>query len=294
MHSSLTTDGLESRSYHRLTSLLKLPGLCCQAAGGDAAWADELILAWLLFYTAADIMDSVQDCDESDTLLFNQKPGAALNVASGLYFSGSLALNRLYEREETREAASFIANNFYNTFMVMTSGQYSEFEHEQLTLDQYWKIARAKSGAFFALICRAGACLGSSDQSVLHTFGEMGESIGLYIQIRDDLGDISRMDSLKHKIHRTMLMRSLPVVYTMEFLPELEKARILEQLDRLDHDPQTLAAFIELINQSGAALYIQAEMDKHRSMAIAALDRAVTDVKLRAKIALILVKVFDY
>ena len=286
-----TTEG-ETHGHRHVSLLLRLPGLCCQAVGGEEAWADDLTLAWLLFYAAADIMDSVQDRDEPDRWMSDDNPEATLNVASGLYFSGSLALNNLYDREETREVASDVAYDFYNTFMVMASGQQGELLYKQPTLDQYWQIAGAKSGAFFALACRAGARLGSDGRSALQSFGDMGEHIGLYVQIRDDLGDILPLDSTIYEVQKSMILRSLPVVYALEFLTESERVRMLEYLVRADHDPQALGAFVEMIDQSGAALYVQAEMEKQRSLAFLALDRAVRIADVREKIASLLLEVF--
>ena len=40
-----------------------LPGLCCQAAGGDPQAAKEISSAWLLLHIAAHIVDDVEDGD---------------------------------------------------------------------------------------------------------------------------------------------------------------------------------------------------------------------------------------
>ncbi|HSF81459.1 MAG TPA: hypothetical protein VLA49_09505, partial [Anaerolineales bacterium] len=74
----------------RYLDLAGLPALCCQAAGGKPAWADAVTAAWLCFYQAAHLMDSLQDQDEPEPWWTEAGPGVALNVASGLYFSAAL------------------------------------------------------------------------------------------------------------------------------------------------------------------------------------------------------------
>ena len=72
-----------------------LPGLCCQAAGGRAQLAEPVAAAWLLFYVAAHLMDDLEDQDNPDPWWRSLGPGAAINIATGLYFSAGLALQEL-------------------------------------------------------------------------------------------------------------------------------------------------------------------------------------------------------
>jgi len=128
-----------------------LPGLCCQAAGGDPQWADDVAAAWLLYYVAADLMDTVEDRDEPDLWWAEMGPGFALNVASGLFFSASQALNHLHIQQETHVAASAITENFNRSFLKMCGGQHTDLVQPEPTLTQYWETVAGKSGTFFTL-----------------------------------------------------------------------------------------------------------------------------------------------
>ena len=80
--------GIESgglSSDKSLSRWVDLPGLCCQAAGGNPEWANDLTAAWILFYSAAHLMDKVQDQDEPDPWWQKLGPGVALSAATGLY-----------------------------------------------------------------------------------------------------------------------------------------------------------------------------------------------------------------
>ncbi len=173
MRLALTGKQGSNEKDSKVSRWASLPGLCCQAAGGEAEWADDVTLAWLLFYAAADLMDSVQDQDEPDEWWQEKGPGAALAAASGLYFSGSFALDQLNRKEETAQAAPGVITDFYHTFLTMTSGQYQDLTAEAATLEDYWRQAASKSGAFFQLACLAGARLASSDPAILGAYGDL-------------------------------------------------------------------------------------------------------------------------
>ena len=74
-----------------------LPYLCCESIGESPDGLIELTAAWLLLYAAADLMDAVQDQEIEHSWWGEIGIGGTLGVASGLYFSSSLALIRLEE-----------------------------------------------------------------------------------------------------------------------------------------------------------------------------------------------------
>lgn len=251
-----------------------LPGLCCQAAGGDPHWADDVAAAWLLYYVAADLMDSVEDQDEPDGWWADLGPGFALNVASGLFFSASQALNRLYSHQETRAVAAMVIENFNNSFLKMCSGQHADLLQAEPTLQKYWETASGKSGVFFALACRTGACLVEKDETCLDSYAEFGHQLGLLIQILDDLEDFRSPDGTDALPAISSLTRSLPLAYALEVYPKEIRVRLREKLRASVQDPSAARETWDLIEDSGAGLYMLAEMERHRSQALAALQCA--------------------
>jgi len=252
----------------------RLPGLCCQAAGGEAEWADDVTLAWLLFYAAANLMDSVQDQDEPDEWWRDKGPGAALAAASGLYFSGSFALDQLNRKEETARAAPGVITDFYHTFLTMTSGQYQDLTAEAATLEDYWRQAASKSGAFFQLACLAGARLASSDPAILGAYGDYGLHLGLLIQVRDDLDDIRQLHNVLPTGLKAKIMRSLPFVYTLEMNPDPTRERLIACLHSADQKQSAVDELVNLLDECNAALYVMAEMEQQRQSALTGLEHA--------------------
>jgi geranylgeranyl pyrophosphate synthase len=272
----LALSGKESRNENgsKVSRWVQLPGLCCQAAGGEAEWADNVTLAWLLYYAAADLMDSVQDMDEPDEWWREPGPGAALAAASGLYFSGSLALDQLHQDINTAHAAADIIKDFFHAFLIMTSGQHLDLTVGVSTLEGYWRLAESKSGEFFRLACRAGARLTSSDPAVLHAYGDYGLHLGLLIQVMDDLDDIRQLHNVLPAGLKANIKRSLPFICALEMNSPSTQERLAICLDSADQSQLAVDELVALLDECNAAFYVTAEMEHQRQSALAALERA--------------------
>jgi geranylgeranyl pyrophosphate synthase len=262
----------------------QLPGLCCQAAGGDPLRADDFAAAWLLLYLAADLMDSVQDGDAPDPWWAEQGPGMALSVATGLFFSASLALNRFRALDSQEQASAEVVKDFYQSFLYMSSGQYLDLLQAQPSLEEYWQIAAAKSGVFFSLACRTGARLAIAERARVDSFSHFGKHLGLLIQIRDDLEDL--MADPKDQADQRLLAtsRSLPVAYALQVSSPDVRSRLLDCLQRSPKDDQAAREAWDLVEESGAALYVVAELERHRTQALQALEQAQASPPARERL----------
>lgn len=252
----------------------RLPGLCCQAAGGEPAWAEDVAIAWSLFYVAAHLMDSVEDQDQPDAWWAAQGPGLALNAASGLFFTASLALNRLSHNAQARPAAPALVDEFYRGLLAMSSGQHRDLVSAELSLEQYWDIAARKSGSFFALACRSGAALACEDPSRLEAYDRFGRHLGTLIQILDDLKDIQSLPASVTRGEPVDIRRSLPVIYALEVYPEAQRAELAGLLQPAMQDPQAAEELLGMVEEGGAALYLAVEIERYRQMASEILKQA--------------------
>ena len=246
----------------------QLPGLCCQAAGGDPFWTIEISAAWLLFYLAADLMDSVEDEDEPDHWWEEYGAAAALNSASGLFFSASRILNSLNDKKETRDFASSLVDDFYCSFLRMSGGQHQDILTETISLDQYWKISKEKSGTFFALGARAGSRLATSNVDKINFYSQFGNHLGVLVQILDDLGDLKNIKRTLSQNQLSNLYHSLPIVYSLEVCSKTEREELLLNLAAAPEDDESAEKAVELIDRSGCELYILTELERHKNLAI--------------------------
>ena len=251
-----------------------LPGLCCLAAGGDSGWADDLAAAWYLFYRAAYLMDSVQDKDEPDSWWFDLGPGYALSVASGLFFSASLALNNLYEKDPVKKKAPLVIKDFYQGLLVMSSGQHLDLLYHEPTLAQFWNIASTKSGSFFSLACKCGARLASDDPHRLEGYHKYGYHLGVLIQVLDDLEEWKLLRDYSEPSNLHKLGQSLPVIYAMEVYPPSMREHLRQCLRSSGHHQNDMDEVLQMINESGAVLYVETQIERHRAEALAGLSQA--------------------
>lgn len=253
---------------------LRLSGLCCQAVGGDPLTADRLTAAWFLFSRAAHLMDSVQDQDEPEPWWAEAGPGAALSAATGLFFSATALLEGLHLQPLAPGAAVEIIRRFSDCFLTMGSGQFFDLTRPALTLEDYWKVAEAKSGAFFGLACWAGARLATQQPETLERFHRFGTQIGVLVQIADDIDELGLLGGETGGTSLIPGPRAIPVVYARAVLPAGEQERLSAAMASAARYPAAVLELREILEKTGAPLYILAELHRRYQAALSELRAA--------------------
>ncbi len=274
MRNLLSDDDKGSNRFEESDRWALLPGLCCQGSGGEPDLTKEVSAAWLLLYIAGYLVDSVEDGDQVDEISAIGGPGSAINLANGYFLSAALILNELATNGQTKEKAQQIGADFFNTILVMTSGQHWDINLSHLSLKQWWRIAEAKTGAFFSLACRSGAQLGTDDPIKITAYSDFGFHLGLMLQIHDDIEDLKLLMADGISAIPANIHRSLAFIYAIEVLPEPEKSRLRELAGFSSHEPVAINEIVDLLNKSGAGLYLLAEMDRHYASAVKSLEKA--------------------
>lgn len=254
--------------------LARLPLICHQGAGGDPQNAEELARAWVLLYLAAHLMDSVQDGDPPQHWWAEHGPGVALNTATGLYFTASLLLARMQERAQLGERARHVAAEFYRRFLVMCSGQHADLVTSRPSLEMFWRLAEAKSGAFFSMASWGGARLAGASEAQLRAYETFGVHLGVLVQIADELAEI--LPASPGGVHGELkgMRRSLPVLYALEVLPEKEQQTLLDLLSKAQESPAAASEALAMLDDCRSGVYIRAEQEKHLALAKQALQAA--------------------
>jgi len=274
LHQALPIFNSTEDTYQNFIDWMHLPNLCCQAAGGEPFWADEITAAWLLFYIGAHIMDSIEDLDMPDEWWDLQGSGVALNVASAFFFSASTLLNEYYQHERTHRIANPVITDFNIGFLRMCQGQHFDLVTKRPTLQQYWETVGAKSGTFFSIASRSGASLATRDDSRIESFSRFGYHLGILIQMLDDLEDLDSNNLIGLISNRAQVYSTLPFVYAMEVSDQDERQQINSYIDSESFDEQLASELIRLLDELGTGIFIHAEMQKHREKALEALDKA--------------------
>lgn len=259
-----------------------LQALCCQAAGGDPSRALPSTAAWYLLYAAAQIFDHLEDQDEFPAGLRGYAPGELINAATGLLFSASLALNDLRDQnhhEQLRQVADQISRDFYISVLRMAGGQQLNMRTAEPSVDEWLAIAAAKSGSFFALACRSGARWGTNDPQRIENFGRFGDRLGVLLQLRDDITDLS--PALLEGKRPAEFARSLAAAYARSVLPPEGKAELSRLIQMLPSEPVAVQDLIALLDGCGAGVYLRAEIERQRGIGAAALEAARPDQPAR-------------
>lgn len=237
-------------------SYIHLTGLCCQAAGGKPQQTVNVAAAWALLYTAAHLFDSVEDGEVAF-----QDTATTINAATGLIFTAirALAISRTTDIPDQIRLA--VIEDFARTALEIGCGQHADLVGSASSLAQCWKVVEAKSGACFALACRAGAMLAGAPAATIEAYSQFGQHLGVIIQITNDLQGVQTTDGKRNDLMAGR--RSLPVWYTLSVLSPEKQITLLSYLQAARHDPTAKDLAQNVIEKSGAALYLDIETRRH-------------------------------
>ena len=170
-------------------SLTAMPELCCRAVADLLTEGiTQVTAAWLLYYTAARLLDAV-----ADNKAFSPDLGVTINLAAGLIVSAGELLCRLPDAASSEA----IREMFADAVLAMCSGQHLALVSATMPLQMCWRLAELRSGVFFAAAAWAGARLGTLDETRLTLLKRYGHELGMLLQIGDDLKDLWPRDGYR-------------------------------------------------------------------------------------------------
>lgn len=237
----------------RLRALL--PSWVAANLGADPETALPLGVAVELIHNGTLVHDDVQDGDA----VRRGRPAVwkayglpqAVNVGTWLMYAGC--------REVLRGACGHaVIGDVHRAVMRVIEGQAREFElqrHPSPTPQLWEAMARAKTGALFAVAYRMGAAAAGEAAERADGLAAYGEALGLFFQLQDDLldllGDKGRderaTDIAEGKI-------SHPVSWAAAWGNETERRRLLAivHAPRAATDRAMVAEALDILHGSGA------------------------------------------
>lgn len=240
-------------------------------ACGNPEPAIPAAAAWRAYHIAAKWLDDLEDGDypptaHTLTLPNEENPhtefAQALNLSTGFIALSGLSLAHLPAR-----ISLDLQPRFNETMLVMAGGQHLDLSNNpELGLDGYFRLMKAKSGAFFALAARAGALCAGANEAAIAQFEQLGYTVGILVQLIDDIKDWSKVDQSLGDLSRGRF--TLPAYYGLSVASPGEKARLQGWLAgaKLSSEAETQAH--NLIEKLGMSLYIAAEIEYYRSQAL--------------------------
>lgn len=131
-----------------------------------------------------------------------------------------------------------------------------EHRREWITLDDYFRMVYAKTGALIEAACRAGAIVADAESGVEEALGEYGECVGIAFQIADDIIDIfGKEEEMGKKVGKDVIEHKLGNVVLLLALEELESAdrdRLLSILRSEEVGDREVAEAVELVKKTSA------------------------------------------
>jgi geranylgeranyl diphosphate synthase, type I len=227
----------------RLRPLLCL--LACEAEGGEVEDAAHAALALECVHAFSLVHDDIVDGDRER----RGRPSLWAAAGMSLALNAGDALHALACATAWR-AGAWTAGLVHGATMSMIEGQHLDLCAEGAvapTVAQWERLALRKTGALFAAAAAAGAASAGAGDDIVERYWDLGESLGLAFQARDDVLGVWGDPRVTGKPAGSDLARrkaSLPVACALEAGGEAAgalrrdladpAATVLELLERLD------------------------------------------------------------
>lgn len=248
---------------------LSLPLLTCEATGGDPTHAVPMAAAWHLLHCAGHLLDDVED----QALEPSVPPARVVNWGTTLIFAAQWLLQSV-RGELDGERQTALSRAFTAACLRVCVAQDADLAAgpgQEMSLEDYWRVAGAKGSEPFALACRAGAMLGAQSQTEVGIYTRFGYHLGVLLQLGDDLRDVWQP---RNRGDLLTAARTLPVVYALSVAPAESGVRLRDLLRRIPGDQQALCDLQSLLADLGALHYLTVQAARQRQLARATLFRA--------------------
>ncbi len=160
----------------------------------DLTYASSVALAVESFVTAIDLLDDIEDEDQTEIV---RELGTArvVNTAAILFTLAQQALLSLSELGISPTTILRLLQTLQESSFVVSTGQHLDIVVEnrsahEFTREECIEIAATKSGALLRLACLMGAqCAGASDE-LCAKYAEFGVLLGIAAQLDNDCNDL--------------------------------------------------------------------------------------------------------
>lgn len=176
-----------------------------------------------------------------------------------------------------------LSNKDYKIFEIYTSAineivngeiiQYKKTFKLNMREQTYLDIIKAKTAAFFAAACAAGATSTFSDNNEIHKFHLFGENLGIAFQIKDDLLDYGSADIGKpvgNDIRDKKI--TLPLIYTLDNVTPKTRRALLRNIRRKNKNSDSINFVITEVYKAGGIDYAKSKMIYYRDEALKILS----------------------
>lgn len=233
------------------------------ATGGYHEGHQRLGLILELIHVASLVHDDIMDgaATRRSMPTAAAKWGGSLSVLLGdALFAHALELATRYDDVEMCRQISRAARDVCSGEILQTQRRFDL----NLTVDEYLRILRMKTGALFTAATALGARLNDQPERVVQALHDYGDKLGTAYQIYDDCVDLVGSEERAGKTLGTDLAKgklTLPVLYLLEGASGPQKDKLRRMLiEREPVDVDVLAGIADYVGAVDAAVATAATM----------------------------------
>lgn len=259
--------------------------LGCESEGGPLEHALDAAVAVELLHNYSLVHDDIEDHDEfrhgRRTLWSVYGIAQAVNTGDAMCALSFLALTHVKNTVGPARALEMI-ERLHRAHRTMCDGQSLDLQFESAThveLDAYNAMIAGKTAALFEAACALGALCADVDETIVHSYAELGRAYGMAFQVRDDaLGVWASADATGKAVAHDLTRRkwSFPIVWALAQPPSpaREAVAVAYRLRRPlepDEVDRAVAALEELGAREAAARAVaepMAVVERHPNRAL--------------------------
>lgn len=235
--------------------------------GGKGDYIYRLAACVELLVLCGDIIDDLQDQDNTTAPWYNEPRAIVLNIAIGLL---SLCNKSIVDLSFTGENRYELINTFQEYCLHSINGQHEDILNDFSTEEDYIRMARLKSGALTSIACLIGSLCAPISNYNLTLVKKYSEQIGVIAQINNDLQDLLTPTEKNDLLHLSM---TLPIMYLMKKHNEASEEVIAILKKKNVNIQNQLPQIIQMIERTGAVEYTKVVQKIHKIEAFSYIDQ---------------------
>ncbi|HEV3456105.1 MAG TPA: polyprenyl synthetase family protein [Thermoanaerobaculia bacterium] len=231
-------------------SVWDYPAVACEAVGGTAAAAMAGAAAVFCSLTSIHLVDDMLDDDPQGDF---RRLGAGATANLALAFQAA-AHCQLDDQEVAPAIRADLHACLGRMALATAFGQHLD-SREAASEEDYWRIVGAKTPPLFGAALRLGALLGGAPPALAGELERLGNVLGKFVQVSDDVADALRSPASADWQRRP---NNLAILYAMT--ADHPGRQEFVRLSAMSDDPESLAVAQRLLLRSGSVSYCVLKM----------------------------------
>lgn len=246
------------------------------AFGGKGEYIYKLAACVELLVLCSDIIDDLQDQDNTTAPWYHEPESIVLNIALGVL---SLCNMNIVDLTLVVDNRYEIIKTFQEFCLQSIKGQHVDILNDICTEEGYIEMVKFKAGGITALACLVGSLCAPISNYNLALVKKYAEQIGVIAQINNDIEDVLRPTEKNDFI---TMRKTLPILYVMNNHNQISAEIMAMANSGPSEVKKLLQPLIQMIEDTGAIQYAKVvrkinEMEAHMYMSQLDIDNASKD-----------------